>query len=192
MTDEWTIRDTAKTLADLYQDLDAAKYTRPKPPEVRTMRPAPGPRPPAPDHLISLDEELSSRLMEMVGECRTHLDPARTFAKDGVELARWVAYNAEQVAELGVAEDLLQEMQDQVRHIKFKLFGNAIAKVAKLPERRQSAQSICVRLSSMGHRATPDLLRKWAERGHITREDRNDGTAGYLITEVLNRITETV
>lgn len=190
MTDEWELRDTAKELAGLYRELDAAKFAQAKPPEIRTMRPAPGPKAPAPDHLISLDEELCGYLTELIGECRTHIDPHRSFRQDGAEMCDWAAHHAQEIADLEVSDDLHTEMKDQTRRIRFKIFGTEVAKVAKLPERRQSAQSICVRMSSMGHRMTPDLLRKWAERGHITRVDRTDGTAGYLATEVLDHITQ--
>lgn len=190
VVDEWGIRAAARDLVGLYRELDQAKYAKTRQPEIRTMRPAPGPRSPAPDHLISLDEELSSRLMEMVGECRTHVSPTLILHEDGGRLAGFVAWHAQAISELDVAEDLLAEMQDQARQIKRIVAPEGTATVAKRLEPYHRTEVILQRLARAGHHHTRDSLRMLANRsnGAITTE-QHGGRTTYRYTEVLAHLT---
>lgn len=185
MTDEFALRDAAKDLLGLYVQLDRAKYAANQPKGERVMRAAPGPRPPAPDAIISLDEELVSRLFEMVSEVRNHIRPSLILTKYGPRLCSFVAFNAQAISELDVAPDLLEEIHDQAHQINKRINPPDTAEVANRPEPRQDATHITRRLITRGRTATTDQVRKWAERGHITRVERADGKATYLMSEVL-------
>lgn len=191
MTDlEWSIRDTAKELAGLFRELDAAKYTRPKPPEVRSMRPAPGPRPPAPDHLVSLDEELTSRLFEMTRECANHIRPTLILTKNGMRLCSFLAFNAQAVSELDVAPDLLDELKDQVRTLKRKLQPQGVQSVANT-DPYLTADSIQRSLTNKGLSCPPATIRSWAQRGHVATKQRKDGHTAYRLADIIDRLKAT-
>lgn len=184
--DEWDLRRAAKDLAHLYSELGEAMFAKAKPPEIQVMKPGFGPRPPAPDHIISLDAELSSRLFEMCRECCNHVSPTRILTKDGQRLSAFIAYHAQRISELDVAADLLEEMQDQIQQLKQKLQPRDIDRVANRPEPRHISGIIIDRLSHKGHKVTQAQLRQWVHRGHISNHPREDGRASYLMTEILS------
>lgn len=187
-TNEWAIRDTARTLAGLYRELDA-KHTQQAPRGQRVMKPSPGPRDPAPAWAVSLDPELTARLFEMVRDACNHIQPTKILNRDGGRLAAWIAWHAYDVAQLDFAGDLLDELQDQARTLTHKLYPQGVTEVAKRPEPRQLAEVICQRPERMGHKVTREQLRQWASRGHITSELRSQ-RATYLMTEILSYLHE--
>ncbi|MHC9949021.1 hypothetical protein ACQX22_01630 [Corynebacterium diphtheriae] len=64
-TDEHQLRALVRSLADLYQELEELKYSRPKPPEVRVMKPRPGPFSPRNWLYVSCWFEQSTNLREV-------------------------------------------------------------------------------------------------------------------------------
>lgn len=187
--DEFELRDLAKELAGLYRELGEARFARAKPPEVRVMRPSPGPRPPVPDHLVSLDEELSSRLFEFVRDCCNHIQPTKILTRHGQRLASWIAWHAYDVAQLDVASDLLEEMQDQARRIGKLVHPPEPKQVAKRLEPYHRAEVIIQRAARQGHKLTRDGLRKLTERSQATEypisTEQYGGRTTYRFTEVM-------
>lgn len=134
MADQFDIAHTARNLLDLYRELNAAKKHQVIR-EARVTRPTPGPQAPTPTHLLSLEVELTDRLMEMVCECRDHIQPTKILTHDGVRLCGWVAWHAGDIAELDFATDLRDEMQDQIRLIKHKVDNMPGAEPKKISRR---------------------------------------------------------
>ena len=193
MVDEFALRQEAKDLIHLYAELDAEKYAQQRQPDVRTMKPAPGPRPPAPDHIISLDEELTSRLFRKVRECANYIQPTLILAHHGPRLCSFLAFNAQAVSELDVAPELMEELKDQARQIKRIVAPDTPATVAKRLEPYHRAEVILQRLAREGHTHTRDGLRKLAERSQTTSQpistEQYGGRTTYRYTEVLNYLT---
>lgn len=117
---EQDIRETARNLQGLYRELHAHKWTR-QVREVRTMKVAPGPQAPTPGWITSLDDELTRALQPLVAECAGHIDRRTTIWPHGATMCEWVALKANYIADLGVADALLEEMQDQVAVITKRL-----------------------------------------------------------------------
>lgn len=194
--DEWAIRDTARTLATLYRELDAAKYERGKPPEVRIMKPSFGPRDPANTFLMSLDADLTSRLFEMVGECRTHIEPTMVLHHHGPRLCEWIAFNAQAVADLPVAPDLLEEMHDQARRITRRIRPTSstakVREAAKVaPRRYTAAEAAALASAATGRNIDRKQVTYWgrAKGKGVTPELGPDGTATYDLNEVIEAAT---
>lgn len=184
--DEWALRQAARDLVHLYRELDAAKYAPTRQPEVRTMRPSPGPRSPAPDHLVSLDEELSSRLFEYVRDLANHVRPQMILHKDGGRLAAFVVWHAQEAEELPFAEDLLEEMQDQAKQIKRSVAPPEPVTLAKRPERYVGIDTIVRNLRQRGHPVTARQAREVAVYQEFDMAKFGNGSNGYKLTQFLS------
>lgn len=182
--DQWELADLAKELGGLYRQLDARKHEKTQAPRgERVMKPTPGPREPAAGWAISLDAQLTAELHEMTRDAINYTDRrAILLARNGTRLCSTIRSNAMEIAEqFPAANDLADLMRDQAAQLERKLTPVAHVQV----EQRQTARSITHRLTAQGYQVSTDLIRKWAERGHISRRTMNDGKAGYLATEVL-------
>lgn len=189
MTATEEFRRDSQTLTLLYTQLDAAKLSSANS-GAGGVANGHGPRLPCSTWALDTDVDLSSKLHELVSDAATTITPGRAFPHDGAKLATWLAFHAEACTRLDWADDLHQEIRDQCNQLNRLLNPAGIAEIAARPERRQTARSICAKLSSMGHKATPELLRQWAHRGHITSLTRADGKNTYLLTEVMERLTK--
>lgn len=190
MTDEWAIRDAAGALRRLYAELSEALLNPLQPRGERVMRPRPGSQTPAPIYLFSLDEELSSRLHEVVRDAANPIEPGRMFSRDGEELAAWIRFNAAAVSELDFAEDVFLEMTDQARRIERVVAPAAPADLVSRPEPYQLPAVIIQRLASAGRSMSRDALRKHVERSQgtafaIEKKVRADGEVAYRMSEIL-------
>ena len=182
--DQWELADLAKELGGLYRQLDARKHEKTQAPRgERVMKPTPGPREPGAGWAISLDAQLTAELHEMTRDAINYTDrSAILLARNGTRLCSTIRTNAMDIAEqFPAADDLAELMRHQVEQLTRKLAPAPRVEV----ERRQTARSISHRLTTQGYDVSPDLIRKWAERGHISRKTMDDGKAGYLATEVL-------
>lgn len=186
--DEFQFRNDARKLGNLYRDLDTTKYQSLNTNTERTSRPAPGPSLPGQDWAITLDADMCDRLMEITCDVRTHITPGVALRKDGPHLCEYLALHAQPISELDFADDVHDEVRDQIRHLIPKLHPDNAGDIAARPERYQTARSILTRLQAMGHHITPDQLRKWGERGHITTRDLSTRGRGYRMSEVLEHI----
>lgn len=185
---EWKIRDQAKDLAHLYQQLSTAIRTPPPPREIRVMAARPGPREPGNLFLISLDRDLVSRLQELVRDAANHLDPARIITWDGVELCQWVAFNSQGISELDFAQDLLDELQDQARRLNKRLNPPDMGEVAN-EDPYLTADSIQRSLTAKGMDCPPATIRSWAQRDHVATKTRRDGKTAYSLRDIIKRLT---
>lgn len=190
MTDEWELRDLAKELASLYRELGEAHFTRGTPPEVQVTKPTFGPKDPAPMHLMSLDEELCARLFEMVRECANHIQPTLVLHHHGQRLAAWVAWNAQAVADLDVAPDLADEMQDQARRIRLKLRGPGVPQArhaAAVSDRWGTAAELAPIVTAVVGRSITN--KKITEAGRAQKFQKRtapDGTSTYQLAAMVD------
>lgn len=186
--DQWVLAPAARELADLYLTLDALKYAPPAPPEIITTGTSYGPADPCNGGALSVDVELVTRLFEVTRDAANNIDPEIILEHNGARLAGWIEWNAGRVADLDFAADILDELDAQTRRIRDYLERHGHGPEPEPDERPQTARSICHRLALKGHAVTSDLLRKWAERGHVTRVTLPDGHGGYFMSDVAEHI----
>lgn len=188
MTDdlEWAIRDTARDLIKLYAAMDELKHIPMKPPEVRTMRPAPGPQSPGSwlwmARAVEMEQKLREVAMNAFSDIQVRLRDDDAKVGNLLEL---IALNAQPISELPWAADFMDELTSQARTIGKWVNPPDAGNVANKAEQPQSAKSICYKLRSKGHYIPEERLYDWARRGKISQQIMRDGKPGYLMTEVL-------
>lgn len=194
--DQDELRNTAKQLRVLYEELNDAKYEKPPAPTESRMGSnfQKGPTYPMPIWTLSDDVEFTSLLSEYVNDAARFVKPEGEyytdgFGRDGIKMCRWIAWNAGAIAELDVADVMLDELKHQVRELDMRLKrSRPFQPAGKKQESWLTARSICYTLGKMGHNVTPELLRKWAERGKLDIKSKVGGENLYSILEVLHRL----
>lgn len=195
MSDEFAIRKTARRLEFLFRELEDAKLSTSAPQRERTMKPAPGPQTPGNSRAVDGGIDMSGEFRDWCTNLRSTIDTDKPLPKpeDGGDaaLAEWVATHAFYIAETPDVEAFFDELKRWERTLE-KMVGRGpdLEDLRKKPEPWQSARSICAHLNNAGLTTNRDMLRKWAERGHITRKDMRDGSAGYRISDVKNYLSE--
>ena len=192
--DQDELRNTAKQLRVLYEELDEAKYEKPPAPTESRMgsNSQKGPTYPMPIWTLSDDVEFTSLLSEYVNDAARFVKPEGEyyrdgFGRDGIKMCRWIAWNAGAIAELDVADVMLDELKNQVRELDMRLKrSRPFQPAGKEQETWLTARSICYTLRQQGHEVKPELLRKWVERGKIRVNKSAPGESRYLISEVFN------
>lgn len=187
---ETRLRSLAKDLAEAYAQLDDIKTARAQPPEVRVMAPRPGPQTPGDWLAIATSIDCEQRLREVAFDA---LGSIGVKLRDGDAKARrlctLIAFYAYDISKLDWVDAIIDELETQLATIHKRTEGAHLQKLANGVEYRQTARSICVRLRGYGYSTTPETLRKWAERGKISRTQRADGKGLYLLTEVMRLIS---
>ena len=184
--DERDLRDLARTLANLYQELDSLKYSRPAPPEVRTMKPAPGPQSPGNWLYVACWLDQSVKLREVafnaLGDVHVKIRDNET---GPIALCRKLAFHAQAIAELAWASDLTDELEHQTKVISrhCRPHDDEVGTVDDDGEVWLTARTITYKLREQGYRITPELLRKWAQRKRIQSKDGD--RIQYSLREVL-------
>ena len=116
--DEQHLRKLARNLANLYRELDSLKYSRPAPPEVRTMKPAPGPQSPGNWLYVACWLEQSTLLREVafnaLGDVNVKIRDNET---GPIDLCTKLAFHAQAISELDWASDLVDELEHQTKVI---------------------------------------------------------------------------
>lgn len=200
MTDPFELKRAAIRLRDQYSVLNEIKMAPPKSPLARKMKPTFGPQSPNPDgdwafniehYLVdecdddNPNKEAPSGLFNMVIDAQRYIHNKTIQTKDGRRLANFVALHSGAIANrFPAADDLLELIIEQTayiaRHIEKRLGASP-----PRAEARHNSTVICALLAQQGVSVTPDLLRKWAERGKLTVAHR-DGRNGYLLSEVFS------
>ena len=116
--DEHHLRDLARHLANLYQELNSLKYSRPTPPEARAMKPAPGPQSPGNWLYVSCWLDQEPRLREVAFNAFSDIGvKVRDDEAAAVALCQKLAFHAQAVSELDWASDLTDELAHQTKVI---------------------------------------------------------------------------
>ena len=191
--DQDELRNTAKQLRVLYEELDEAKYEKPPAPTESRMgsNSQKGPTYPLPIWTLSDDVEFTSLLSEYVNDAARFVKPEGEyyrdgFGRDGIKMCRWIAWNAGAIAELDVADVMLDELRHQVRELDMRLKrSRPFQPAGKEQEAWLTGKTIQRLLQKQNIETTPELLRKWVERGKIQAKKRNDGTNLYKLHDVL-------
>lgn len=194
--DQDELRNTAKQLRVLYEELDEAKYEKPPAPTESRMgsNSQKGPTYPMPIWTLSDDVEFTSLLSEYVNDAARFVKPEGEyyrdgFGRDGIKMCKWIAWNAGAIAELDVADVMLDELRHQVRELDMRLKrSRPFQPAGKEQEAWLTARSICYTLRQQGYELKPELLRKWVERGGIDAK-RVDGNRNlYNLQQTLQYI----
>lgn len=184
--DEQHLRNLARHLGHLYQELDSLKYSRPTPPEVRAMKPAPGPQSPGNWLMVSTYIDQEQRLREVAFNALADIGVRiKDSDASAPRLCALLAFHAQAASELTWAADLHDELTNQTRILDRRCNPPQPATIAKQPEPRHGAEHIARQLRARGIPTTADTIRGWARHGHITRIEMPNGRGGYLITEAL-------
>lgn len=196
-TNQEDLAHAAKQLQQLYEELNEAKYNRPPAPEVSTQgaNQQKGPSEPFPIWTLSDDAHFTELLNEyctdaaryipLTGDIYTH-----GFQRNGTRMCHWIAWNAGPISQLDVAPLMLDELKHQIRELDHKLRRTRPPEPIKNPQEVWlTARTICYKLRQQGHNVSPELLRKWVERGEISSLEDCDGKKKYLQREVLSNIT---
>lgn len=194
--DQQDLAHAAKKLQILYEELDHAKYERPPAPEVSTQgaNQQKGPSEPFPIWTISDDAHFTALLNEyctdaaryvpLAGDIYTH-----GFQRNGTRMCQWIAWNAGPISQLDVAPLMLDELHHQARELNHRLRRTRPPEPVQEPQETWlTARTICYRLKQQGYAVTPELLRKWAERGNVQRRRVENGSWVYLLSECIARI----
>lgn len=185
--DEQQFRDTARRLGQLYEQLHEMKHARPKPPEVRVMKPAPGPQSPGNWLYVATYIDQEQKLREVafnaLGDIGVRIKDSDAAAP---RLCALLAFHAQAASELEWATDLHDELTNQTRIIDRRCNPPQPATIANQPEPRHGAEHIARQLRARGIPTTADTIRGWARSGHITHTTMPNGRNGYLLTEAIN------
>ena len=185
--DQEDLAQAAKHLRVLYEELNQAKYDRPPAPEVSTTHSnrQKGPMDPAPIWTLSDDEHFTKRLNQMVCDAAGRIEGNHKPTLDGRQLTDWLAWHAGPVSQLDFADDILDEVLWQIRELCHRLRRTRpFAPAGEPQEVWLTARSICYKLRQQGHKITPELLRKWAERGKIDLRKNSRGENLYCLRAI--------
>ena len=192
-TNQEDLAHAAKQLRVLYEELNQAKYDRPPAPEVSTTHSnrQKGPMDPAPIWTLSDDEHFTKRLNQMVCDAAGRIDGNHKPTLDGRQLADWLAWYAGPVSQLDFADDILDEVRWQIRELDHRLRRTRPPEpVAKPQEIWLTARTICYKLRQQGYNVSPELLRKWTERGKLRHSTTFQKENKYLYVEVYGLVVE--
>ena len=191
--DQDELRNTAKQLRVLYEELDEAKYEKPPAPTESRMgsNSQKGPTYPMPIWTLSDDVEFTSLLSEYINDAARFVKPEGEyyrdgFGRDGIKMCRWIAWNAGAIAELDVADVMLDELKHQVRELDMRLKRSRPFQPAGKEEAWLTARGIQRALRRQDIDISPELLRKWVERGKLIARKGNSGLNEYQVSAVVN------
>ena len=191
--DQDELRNTAKQLRVLYEELDEAKYEKPPAPAESRMgsNSQKGPTYPMPIWTLSDDVEFTSLLSEYINDAARFVKPEGEyyrdgFGRDGIKMCRWIAWNAGAIAELDVADVMLDELRHQVRELDMRLKRSRPFQPAGKEEAWLTARGIQRALRRQDIDISPELLRKWVERGKLIARKGNSGLNEYQVSAVVN------
>ena len=191
--DQDELRNTAKQLRILYEELDEAKYEKPPAPTESRMgsNSQKGPTYPMPIWTLSDDVEFTSLLSEYINDAARFVKPEGEyyrdgFGRDGIKMCRWIAWNAGAIAELDVADVMLDELRHQVRELDMRLKRSRPFQPAGKEEAWLTARGIQRALRRQDIDISPELLRKWVERGKLIARKGNSGLNEYQVSAVVN------
>src|SRR5699024_6079860 len=114
---------------------------------------------------LSDDVEFTSLLSEYVNDAARFVKPEGEyyrdgFGRDGIKMCRWIAWNAGAIAQLDVADVMLDELKHQVRELDARLKrSRPFQPAGKEQEAWLTARSICYTLRQQGYELKPELLR---------------------------------
>lgn len=193
MIDEHKLRKNLTYLETILYELEQFKHISPRRPDIRTMKPSPGPQSPGNAQAIDVDAEITPMIRAWCHTLIDCVDDPKPIPKKGaptVHFVEWLLMYPYYIAGYLDAEAFASEIDYWIHKIE-KVVGRDkdAAELAARPEPRHDATHIVRRMSTRGWVITKDQVRKWAERGHISRVDRPDGKGGYLLTEVIRYLS---
>ena len=125
----------------------------------------------------------------MVVDAQRYIYNKTIQTKDGRRLANFIALHSGAIVnQFPAADDLLELVVEQTAYIARQIEKRLGASPPRA-EARHNSTVICALLAQQGIDVTPELLRKWAERGKITATHRGSRNE-YLLSEVLRRVTD--
>lgn len=193
--DQDELRNAAKTLQVLYEELNDAKYEKPPSPTESRMGSnlQKGPTYPMPIWTLSDDVEFTSLLSEYVNDAARFVKPEGEyytggFGRDGIKMCKWISWNAGAIAQLDVADVMLDELRHQARELDTRLKRSRPFQPTGKEEGEAwlSGKTIQRLMLRQGVEISPELLRKWVERGKIEAKRDTTGANKYLLSAVVS------
>ena len=187
-TTETGLRAMLRGLQGLWVELEAAKYPTP----TRITNPQggrkPGAHPTTPGGAATtLDIDLTLRLFEVARDIANHIQPSRILTCDAHQLLGFLTFNAGLIADLDFAPDIHAELcYQESRLLDFLRAGHPM--VCDAGEPWLTWRTIIQAARANGYTVSRALLRKWAERGHISTHLSTDRIACYRLGEVLGHL----
>lgn len=191
--DQDELRNTAKQLRVLYEELNDAKYEKPPAPTESRMGSnlQKGPTYPMPIWTLSDDVEFTSLLSEYVNDAARFVKPEGEyytggFGRDGIKMCKWIAWNAGAIAELDVADVMLDEIRHQARELDARLKRSRPFQPAGkgTDEAWLTGKAIQRMMNRQGVELSPELLRKWVERGKLQARKNKGGANLYRLGDI--------
>lgn len=192
MIDEHVIRKDLTHFELILYELEECKTLSAKRPDIRVMDPSFRPQAPGNERAMSLDGEIQPDVRAWCFTFFGSIDdpkPIPPWGTPTVGLVEWLLMYPYYLAMNPDAESFYEELSTWIRKVE-KIVGREkdAAELAAKPEARYDSSHIVRRMSTRGWVITKDQVRKWAERGHITRVDRA-GKGTYLLTEVIQYLS---
>lgn len=190
--DEQQFRDTARRLGRLYEQLHELKHARPKPPEVRVMKPAPGPQSPGNWLYVATYIDQEQRLREVafnaLGDIGVRIHDTDATAP---RLCALLAFHAQAASELEWATDLHDELTNQVRIIDRRCNPDPVP--TPLIRQAQSSEQLLTAShaakaasAATGKRIDRKQITYWGNAGYITTHYDNQGKSCYKLGEIVD------
>ena len=190
--DEQQFRDTARHLGHLYEQLNELKHARPKPPEVRVMRPAPGPQSPGNWLYVATYIDQEQRLREVAFNALADIG-VRINDNDATapRLCTLLAFHAQAASELNWATDLHDELASQIRIIDRRCNPDPVPtpliRQAESSEQLLTASHVAKAASAAtGKRVDRKQITYWGNAGYITTHYDNQGKSCYKLGEIVD------
>lgn len=207
MTDPFELKRAAEQLRHQYAELNQLKHTPPRTPLARKMKPTFGPQTCSPDgdfalnlELLLVDEgdddnpnhEAPSGLFNMVIDAQRYIHNHTIQTKDGHRLTTFITHHAGAIAnQFPAADDLLTLLRNQTQYIQGAIrrrHGTPTNHRGGGTVRLLTATEAAKQLQARGHPTTPDTIRGWARRGHITPIPLPNGRNGYTLNQLQQHI----
>ena len=174
------LRELARTLQTYYRALDEVKHIGKPTPQVRVMKPTPGPKPPGNFNAISTYVEQEDRLREVAQDALTTVGAdLRSCDFHAKRLCVLLAYYAQPLSELDWVDDLACELRHQV-----KIIGDCLGFDDRVKVDRGEVWLSAVGVARVCSGVSADTVRKWGERGFIDRRRIGDRRWGYRLEQV--------
>lgn len=192
--DEHQLRHIARELESEYHRLNDLKHTHPNPPEVRVMKPTPGPKSPGNWLYISLALDQETKLREVI--LNAFHDAHIKIPGDNLNathLCHLTARHAHHLAELDWADDLAQELEDQASTIHRRTTPRTtptdLYRRAKSdPQLLTAAHAARAATAITGHLINRKQVTYWGNAGKVPTYYDNQGHACYQLKDIISHL----
>lgn len=212
-TDVYELRRLARDLADAYAELEELKWTPPRTPNVRVMKPQFRSTSPSPDSDWALnlqyelmrdtpDERVPGGLRAMAVDALGYTTASRAYldeTRPGM-LCAYIARHAGDIAEkFPAADDLAELLTEQLAYLTRQIdTRQGTTRLTPVPADTMAtgygtAADLAPLVSAtVGHHIDRKQITEWGRRSKITQYTTQDGTTHYQLAQVIQVAREYV